>query len=121
MYLANTQPTPTPLSFFSQGAVDRNHCSHLDLQPYNFESKMPFSFFKSVKAQDDDELVDPQVTLREKCSAEDHCSGLKTRLDECNARVLSKKHTTEQCTEELFDFLHCVDHCVSKTLFSHLK
>ncbi|NEU33325.1 hypothetical protein GN156_21795, partial [bacterium LRH843] len=38
-----------------------------------------------------------------------------------NARVLSKKQTSEQCVEELYDFLHCVDHCVSKTLFSHLK
>jgi hypothetical protein len=23
--------------------------------------------------------------------------------------------------EELFDFIHCVDHCVSKELFSKLK
>lgn len=34
-------------------------------------------------------------------------------LELCDARVSSKSHTEEQCTEELFDFLHARDHCVS--------
>lgn len=37
----------------------------------------------------------------------------KERLDTCEARVNSRSHTTEECTEELFDFLHARDHCVS--------
>lgn len=34
-------------------------------------------------------------------------------MDECTERVNSKSNTTETCVQELFDFLHCVDHCVS--------
>ena len=51
--------------------------------------------------------------LREKCSELAKCSRLKERLDTCSERVSGKSNTTETCTEELFDFVHCIDHCVS--------
>lgn len=37
---------------------------------------------------------------------------LREVLDACTERVESKSNTSENCTEELFDFIHCVDHCV---------
>jgi hypothetical protein len=37
---------------------------------------------------------------------------LKEKLEVCTARVNSKPGTAETCEEELFDFMHCVDHCV---------
>lgn len=37
----------------------------------------------------------------------------KERLELCEARVSSRSNTEEDCTEELFDFLHARDHCVS--------
>lgn len=37
----------------------------------------------------------------------------RERLELCDARVSSRSQTEEQCTEELFDFLHARDHCVS--------
>ncbi|KAK9501504.1 hypothetical protein O3M35_012216 [Rhynocoris fuscipes] len=86
---------------------------------------MPFfNFFTkvvpSVKAQeDDDELVDPQDTLRAECAPK--CTSYKEKLDKCNDRVNSRSQTTETCMEELFDYLHCVDGCVAKTLFTKLK
>ena len=56
--------------------------------------------------------MDHQEVLREKCGELAKCSNLKERLDTCNERVSGKSNTTEDCSEELFDFMHCVDHCV---------
>nr|XP_022905937.1 cytochrome b-c1 complex subunit 6, mitochondrial-like [Onthophagus taurus] len=76
-------------------------------------------FFPKVKA--DDDLVDPQEVLRNKCKETDHCKHLQEKYDACNDRVNSRSKTTEICTEELFDWLHAVDHCVTKDLFKQLK
>lgn len=43
------------------------------------------------------------------------------KYEGCNNRVNSRSKTTETCTEELFDYLHALDHCVTETLFSRLK
>lgn len=56
---------------------------------------------------------DPLETVRAKCEQSEHCAHLKERLEACEARVNSRSHTEEECTEELFDFLHARDHCVS--------
>ncbi|ESN95026.1 hypothetical protein HELRODRAFT_114981 [Helobdella robusta] len=58
------------------------------------------------------ELVDPMNPLKEECSQSSHCLHLKDELDRCTERVTSRTKTTETCTQELFDFIHCVDHCV---------
>ncbi|XP_054281070.1 cytochrome b-c1 complex subunit 6, mitochondrial-like [Macrosteles quadrilineatus] len=79
-------------------------------------------FFPTVRAQEDEELVDPQVVIRENCNeADKHTKELRIRLEECNNRVNSKSQTAETCTEELFDYLHALDHCVTNKLFSQLK
>lgn len=82
---------------------------------FNFFSKV----VPTVKAQDDEDLVDPHDTLKEECSPK--CSSFKEKLDQCNERVNSRSQTAETCVEELFDFVHCIDHCVAKTLFTKLK
>lgn len=58
---------------------------------------------------------DPLETIRAKCEQTEHCVHTKERLETCEARVGSRSHTEEDCTEELFDFLHARDHCVSVT------
>ena len=63
-------------------------------------------------ASQEDE-VDPQDELKEKCSNLRKCAKLKDELDVCNDRVTSRTQTAETCAQELFDFVHCVDHCVS--------
>ena len=63
--------------------------------------------------EEEEELVDYQEVLKEKCAALPGCSKLQEELESCNDRVSSRSNTTEECTQELFDFLHCVDHCVS--------
>lgn len=51
--------------------------------------------------------------MREECEA--GCSAFKAELEACEQRVNSRSKTEEKCTQELFDFLHCVDHCVSSS------
>ena len=73
----------------------------------------PFIGAHVQEEEEEEEAVDHQEVLREKCSELAKCSTLKEKLDTCNERVSGKSNTTEDCSEELFDFVHCVDHCVS--------
>ena len=56
-------------------------------------------------------MIDPMHEEREKAAT--HCQKYKAELEKCEARVASKTSTTETCTQELFEFLHCIDHHVS--------
>ncbi|XP_061653804.1 cytochrome b-c1 complex subunit 6, mitochondrial-like [Phyllopteryx taeniolatus] len=67
------------------------------------------------------DLVDPLETIRAKCEETEHCMHYKERLELCETRVNSKSNTKEECTEELFDFLHAREHCVSHKLFHNVK
>ncbi|XP_066480981.1 cytochrome b-c1 complex subunit 6, mitochondrial [Tiliqua scincoides] len=71
--------------------------------------------------EEEEDLVDPLTTIREQCEQIEKCVKAREILEQCDARVSSKSHTEEQCTEELFDFLHARDHCVAHKLFSKLK
>ncbi|MCL4126888.1 UNVERIFIED_CONTAM: hypothetical protein GTU68_063171 [Idotea baltica] len=51
-------------------------------------------------------------TLKESCGEKSACKAFNEKFLECNDRVNSRSQTAETCTEELFDYLHCVDHCV---------
>ncbi|XP_003399309.1 cytochrome b-c1 complex subunit 6, mitochondrial [Bombus affinis] len=77
-------------------------------------------YMPTVKAEEE-ELIDPQKILRERCSRQPKCTSLQEKLDICNQRVNSRSNTEETCMEELIDYVECVDHCVAKTLFSKLK
>ena len=66
-----------------------------------------------VYKEEEEEMVDHQEVLKEACSEQPKCSKLKELLDSCNERVENAEETEEECTEELYDFVHCVDHCVS--------
>lgn len=63
-------------------------------------------------------LQDPIESLRQKCAETEHCIHTWERLEQCETRVGSRSSTEEDCTEELFDFLHARDHCVSVPLGS---
>ena len=86
-----------------------------------FYNRQRPSFLARAKCEEAEvELVDPQDVLREECKKA-HCADYETKLETCNARVSSRTQTEETCFEELLDLFHCVDHCVSKKLFSKLK
>lgn len=75
-----------------------------------------------VAEVEEEEMVCPQEKLRETCRAKDHhVVELLQKYSECNDRVNSKTKTSETCEEELFDYIHALDHCVAKTLFNKLK
>uniref|UniRef100_A0A8B9MZT2 Ubiquinol-cytochrome C reductase hinge domain-containing protein n=1 Tax=Accipiter nisus TaxID=211598 RepID=A0A8B9MZT2_9AVES len=69
--------------------------------------------FFPQEEEEEEELVDPLTTIREHCEQTEKCVKARERLELCDARVSSRSQTEEQCTEELFDFLHARDHCVS--------
>ncbi|KAG8436969.1 hypothetical protein GDO86_007884 [Hymenochirus boettgeri] len=71
--------------------------------------------------EEEEELVDPLSTVREHCEQSEKCVKAHERLELCETRVNSRSHTEEECTEELFDFLHARDHCVAHKLFKNLK
>ncbi|XP_053507975.1 cytochrome b-c1 complex subunit 6, mitochondrial-like [Ictalurus furcatus] len=71
--------------------------------------------------EEEEELVDPLETVRQTCEGTEHCVHTRHKLEACEARVSSRPNTAEDCTEELFDFLHARDHCVAQKLFSLLK
>lgn len=63
--------------------------------------------------EEEEETEDPMDKIRESCEELSECTKLKQELDTCTERVNSKSKTTETCAQELLDFLHCRDHCVS--------
>ena len=64
--------------------------------------------------EEEEELVDPLTTVREQCEQLEKCVKARERLELCDERVSSRSQTEEDCTEELLDFLHARDHCVSQ-------
>ncbi|XP_059226480.1 cytochrome b-c1 complex subunit 6, mitochondrial-like [Stomoxys calcitrans] len=79
-----------------------------------------------IKDTTDDEdvisnMIDPQEELREKCALTHRITLLYEKLMECNDRVNSKSKTMETCEEQLFDYIHAIDHCAANALFSRLK
>ena len=70
---------------------------------------------------EEQEIVDPMTTRREKCSLDPKILKLKQRLEECNKRVSSRKKTEETCFEEIIDYVSAVDHCAHHGLFDKLK
>uniref|UniRef100_A0A8C3K0P0 Ubiquinol-cytochrome C reductase hinge domain-containing protein n=1 Tax=Calidris pygmaea TaxID=425635 RepID=A0A8C3K0P0_9CHAR len=76
---------------------------------------------KKEKGEQLPSLQDPLTTVREHCEQSEKCVKARERLELCDARVSSRSQTEEQCTEELFDFLHARDHCVAHKLFKSLK
>ncbi|KAH0505077.1 Cytochrome b-c1 complex subunit 6, mitochondrial [Microtus ochrogaster] len=73
------------------------------------------------KEEEEEELVDALTTVREQCEQLEKCVKAREWLELCDQRVSSLSQTEEDCTEELFDFLHARDHCVAHKLFSSLK
>ncbi|XP_016339397.1 cytochrome b-c1 complex subunit 6, mitochondrial [Sinocyclocheilus anshuiensis] len=88
-----------------------------------FEDKMITNGEPEEEEEEEEEqdMVDPLETVREKCEQTEHCVHTRERLEACETRVGSRSETTEECTEELFDFLHARDHCVAHKVFQSIK
>uniref|UniRef100_UPI0037E7EB46 cytochrome b-c1 complex subunit 6, mitochondrial n=1 Tax=Semicossyphus pulcher TaxID=241346 RepID=UPI0037E7EB46 len=91
-----------------------------------FEEKMimngePEDEEEEEEEEEEEDLVDPIDSMRQKCEEAEHCVHTRERLEQCETRVGSRSSTVEDCTEELFDFLHARDHCVAHKLFHSVK
>ncbi|XP_046905558.1 cytochrome b-c1 complex subunit 6, mitochondrial [Hypomesus transpacificus] len=91
-----------------------------------FEEKMilngePDEEEEEEEEEDEEDMVDPLETVRQKCEQSEHCVHNRERLEACENRVGSRSETDEDCTEELFDFLHARDHCVAHKVFHSVK
>lgn len=74
----------------------------------------------AAEPEEEEDLVDPMENIRSEC-VDKHCANFKEKLQECTDRVTSRKNTAETCEEELFDLLHCRDHCAYKEIFKNVK
>lgn len=61
------------------------------------------------------------MNSQEQCKSKGNIDALYNKYQACNDRVNSRSKTTETCIEELFDYIHELDHCVAHSLFSKLK
>ncbi|KAL1023155.1 hypothetical protein UPYG_G00037070 [Umbra pygmaea] len=86
-----------------------------------FEEKMFLSGEPENEEEEEEDMVDPLDVVREKCAQAEHCVHTRAKLEDCEARVGSKSETAEDCTEELFDFLHARDHCAAHKVFHSVK
>ena len=51
--------------------------------------------------------------IRTNCESASASQKYFDKLEDCNNRVRSRSHTSETCHEEMMDWVHSVDHCVS--------
>ncbi|CAB1324661.1 unnamed protein product [Coregonus sp. 'balchen'] len=73
-----------------------------------FEEKMILNGEPEDEEEEEEEEEDMVVCI----DLAEHCIHTRAKLEDCESRVGSKSETAEDCTEELFDFLHARDHCV---------
>merc|ERR1711894_661680 len=76
--------------------------------------------------EEEEDLVDPVDAIKSQCEDAQECEKTKEILKICTERVSNAPppeddEDPETCEEELYDFLHCVDRCVSRSLFSKIK
>merc|ERR1711893_515304 len=69
--------------------------------------------------EEEEDLVDPKDAIEEGCHR--GCEKYTAELQSCEDRVNSRSSTEETCEQELMDLMHCVDACVARGLFAHLK
>ncbi|RHZ75170.1 hypothetical protein Glove_217g21 [Diversispora epigaea] len=67
-----------------------------------------------------EEIVDVKEAIDEACGDSTACKPFKHHLEQCTERV-EAGGTHENCVEELFHFLHCVNNCAAPKLFEKLK
>ncbi|KAG0140532.1 hypothetical protein CROQUDRAFT_674603 [Cronartium quercuum f. sp. fusiforme G11] len=74
---------------------------------------------EEAEEEEEDEPEDPSPAIRDEC-AETKCSKYKHHFDHCQERVQGKAEKGEDCVEELFHLMHCVDGCAVPKVFSKL-
>merc|ERR1712225_55076 len=72
--------------------------------------------------EEEEEPEDEAPAIREKCAESKECVNVKHHFDHCQERVeAGKGHKGEDCVEELFHLMHCVDTCAAPKIFAKLR
>ncbi|KAG0358243.1 ubiquinol-cytochrome C reductase hinge protein-domain-containing protein [Gamsiella multidivaricata] len=69
--------------------------------------------------EEEEEPEDIKPEIEEACGETAACLPLKHHLDECTRRV-QEEGAHEDCIEELYHFLHCVNECAVPKYFNKL-
>jgi len=72
--------------------------------------------------EEEEEPEDVHPAIREECQSSTGCAALTKHFQHCQEKVEGGqgfKH--EDCVEELFHMMHCVDNCAAPKLFSKLR
>ncbi|KAF9150245.1 ubiquinol--cytochrome-c reductase subunit 6 [Linnemannia schmuckeri] len=72
----------------------------------------------AVEEEEEEEPEDIKPEIEEACGETSACAPLKHHLEECTKRVEGGAH--EDCIEELYHFLHCVNECAVPKYFNKL-
>ncbi|KAG9293762.1 hypothetical protein G9A89_019099 [Geosiphon pyriformis] len=92
---------------------------HAEIRAEEIESKNKASAPKPEEPEEPEEPVDPKPQIDEECGETLKCKPLKAHYEECTRRV--EEGSNENCSEELYHFLHCVDSCTAPKIFAQLK
>jgi len=71
---------------------------------------------------EEEEPEDIYPAIRDECKASGKCAALTKHFEHCQEKVQEGKgFKGEDCVEELFHMMHCVDECAAPKLFAKLK
>lgn len=72
--------------------------------------------------EEEEEPEDAHPHIREECQNSAKCASLTQHFEHCQEKVnAGKGFKGEDCVEELFHMMHCVDHCAAPKVFSKLR
>ncbi|KAF9459522.1 ubiquinol-cytochrome C reductase hinge domain-containing protein [Collybia nuda] len=72
--------------------------------------------------EEEEEPEDIHPTIREECKESAKCAALTKHFEHCQEKVQAGQgFKGEDCVEELFHMMHCVDECAAPKLFAKLR
>jgi len=77
---------------------------------------------ENAVAEEEPEPEDLHPSIREDCKASAKCAALTKHFEHCQEKVLSGQgFKGEDCVEELFHMMHCVDTAAAPKVFAQLR
>jgi len=75
-----------------------------------------------AEEEEEDEPEDVMPAIREECSNSGKCAQFTKHFDHCQEKVeAGEGFKGEDCVEEMFHMMHCVDACSAPKLFAKLR
>jgi len=108
-------------SFFSS-FVSTVHADASDVDAPSDQEQQPTEPAVVAVAEEEPEPEDLHPSIREDCKASAKCAALTKHFEHCQEKVLSGQgFKGEDCVEELFHMMHCVDAAAAPKVFAQLR